>query len=185
MKKTLFTMLVLATVMPAMAENRECVSAYFTPYKEDGVLITDYTKYSFYLMVQENSDITSVKTMVADETFSEFTSSDIESVSVVKYHAPWKEHRTEEHKQTEFPTTIDAKNGIWGVSVYQNEEVVRFQIVPVYQTNDLGTQFQFDTDWLKGSGYTSFKPESPTTPEPATATPSLLALAGPASRRRK
>lgn len=185
MKKTLFAMLALATMMPAMAENWKLVYVYADPYEEDGVFFTDHTKYSFYLTMQDNTDITSVKTMLEGKTFSEFTTTSGDSLAFTQYKPDWSQlcMPIQPYAETEFSTTLVDGNYIWGVCVYQNEDVVRFQVLQV-ESAQLGC-IAFDTDKVPGSGYTSFSSGSPTTPEPATATLSLLALAGLATRRRR
>lgn len=186
MKKTLFTMLALATMMPAMAANWMLIEAWVDPYED----FTDYTKYSLYLMEKENSDITSVKTMLEGKTFSEFTTTIAsgDGIAFTGYSSTYNQLYQSPYEETEFPTTLTPLQGnIWGVCVYQNEDVVRFQTLEVsYEESGI---FYLDTNpyegGIPGSGYTSFKADSPATPEPATATLSLLALAGLATRRRR
>lgn len=187
MKKTLFAMLALATMMPAMGANWTFLCANVNPYEN----ITDYTKYSLYLTVQENTDITSVKTMLEGKTFSEFTTTIASGDSFVfdKYdNIYYNQLITEPLAETEFPTTLTPEGNIWGVCVLQDTDVVRFQVLQVPPMHG-SSAFWFDTDpdnaGIPGSGYTSFKADSPVVPEPATATLSLLALAGLATRRKR
>ena len=181
MKKTLFALLALATMMPAMAENWTLAYAYSNPYEN----FTDYTKYTLYLTVQENTDPTSVKTMLEGKTFSEFTTTIAsgDSFAFETYDSGWSQLCMDPYAGTEFPTTLDAFN-IWGVCVLQDADVVRFQVLQV-QGNPHTGEISYDTDSIAGSGYTSFKADSPVVPEPATATLSLLALAGLATRRKR
>ena len=180
MKNTLFAMLALATIMPAMAENWTLYSAYVTPYED----FTDYTKYSFYLTMQENTDLTTVKSMLESKTLSEFTTTIAsgESIAFEDYVSDWNQLCMGHNVGTEFPTTLDCNN-IWGVCVLQDTDVVRFQVLQV-DDSDMSS-FAYGTDSVAGSGYTSFKADSPVVPEPASATLSLLALAGLASRRKR
>lgn len=182
MKKTLFAMAALATMLPAMADNWMLVNAYSNPYEEDGVPFTDYTKYSLYLMEKGNSDITSVKTMLEGKTFSDFTTTIAsgDSIALEGYIPDWNQVYTEADVLTDFPTTLGVKD-IWGVCVYQNEDVVRFQVLEAFDYGNFC--FVCDSDLIPGSGYTSFS--SGSVPEPATATLSLLALAGLATRRKR
>ena len=188
MKKTLFTMLALATMMPAIAfaeignlivgeGNWELGVVFVDPYES----FTDYTKYTLYLTEQDNTDITSVKTMLEGKTFSEFTTTiaGCKEVKFKEYYDWINLFHTAYDVVTEFPSSIDPRVNIWGVCIYQHEDFVRFQVVPVHDLNEQICFIHFDTSRLSGSGYTSFAPE------PATATLSLLALAGLASRRKR
>ena len=186
MKKTLFAVAALATMMPAMADNWKLGVAFVDPYES----FTDYTKYTLYLTEQDNTDITSVKTMLEGKTFSEFTTTIASgnSIAFEDYEpSPVNQIYTQSsYTDTEFSTGLTPQGNIWGVCVYQNEDVVRFQVLEVSMAAN--GSFGFDTDpiaGIPGSGYTTFGSGSPTTPEPATATLSLLALAGLASRRRR
>lgn len=182
MKKTLFAMLALATIMPAMAENWTLGFAYSNPYEN----FTDYTKYSLYLMEKGNSDITSVKTMLEGKTFSEFTTTIAsgDSFAFTDYNSDLNQlcMPFPAPAGTEFPTTLDGNN-IWGVCVLQDTDVVRFQVLQVEGVDPGFGKIFYDTDIVAGSGYTSFS--SGSVPEPATATLSLLALAGLATRRKR
>lgn len=175
MKKTLFAMLALATMMPAMADNWE-FCAWFNIYDNH----KDKDLYSLYLIQKDASDITTVKTMVEEQSFSDFTSTSGDSYS---FYAVSIMNLVFQNtaQPTDFSTTIDAGN-IWGVCVYQNEDDVKFQVAQGFDNNGM---LNFNTTKVAGSGYTSFKADSPVVPEPATATLSLLALAGLASRRRR
>lgn len=178
MKKTLFALLALATMMPAMADNWKINEAWVNPYEN----FTDYTKYSLYLMEKGDSDITSVKTMLEGKTFSDFTTTIAsgDGIAFEDYDHRWNQLSMAPYAGTEFPTTRDSNN-IWGVCVFQDTDVVRFQVLQAEKATP--ASFGFDTDSIAGSGYTSFS--SGSVPEPATATLSLLALAGLATRRKR
>lgn len=193
MKKTLFAMLALATMMPAIAfaemgnlivsGNWKFAEAWVNLYEN----FTDYTKYSLYLTVQENTDITSVKTMLEGKTFSEFTTTIAsgDGIAFEDYDHRYNQLSMRPYAGTEFPTTLTPQGNIWGVCVLQDTDVVRFQVLQVSDAYPNAGEFYYDTDYIPGSGYTSFKADSPVVPEPATATLSLLALAGLASRRKR
>lgn len=183
MKKTLFALLALATMMPAMGANWTLSGAYSNPYEN----FTDYTKYSLYLMEKGNSDITSVKTMLEGKTFSEFTTTIAsgDSIAFESYNSDWNQLCRDSYAGTEFPTTLTPDGNIWGVCVLQDADVVRFQVLQATGMDPEFGDFFYDTDFVAGSGYTSFKADSPVVPEPATATLSLLALAGLATRRKR
>lgn len=181
MKKTLFAMLALATMMPAMADNWKIAEAWVNPYEN----FTDYTKYSLYLMEKGDSDITSVKTMLEGKTFSDFTTTIAsgDGIAFEDYDHRWNQLSMAPYAGTEFPTTLTPEGNIWGVCVFQDTDVVRFQVLQAEKATP--ASFGFDTESIAGSGYTSFKADSPVVPEPATATLSLLALAGLATRRKR
>ena len=183
MKKTLFAMLALATMLPAMAENWKLSTSCINPYEDILTLPAEYTNpdnYTLYLMAKENTDIASVQTELKEKTFTEF-------LSTSGVGNPFEFYGSEDNllyirftpADTEFSTTIDANN-IWGVCVYKNEnsDDVKFQVVQGFAL--IGVWMKFNTDTIPGSGYTSFN-----VPEPATATLSLLALAGLATRRKR
>lgn len=188
-------MLALATMMPAIAfaEMGNLIvsgswtlsGAYSNPYEN----FTDYTKYSLYLMEKGNSDITSVKTMLEGKTFSEFTTTIAsgDSIAFESYRSSWNQLCMNSPAETEFPTTLTPEGNIWGVCVFQDADVVRFQVLQATGADPEFGDFYYDTDpeagGIAGSGYTSFS--SGSVPEPATATLSLLALAGLATRRKR
>lgn len=190
MKKTLFALLALATMMPAMAENWTLRRAVVNPYEDILTPSEVATKHTLYLITSENTDLASVKTELEDKTFTEFLSTSGSGIAFDEYDPDWEQlYMTSEPQQTELSLTID-KNNIWGVCVYQNEDVVRFLVLETQTTGETGpgikpSELKIFTGDDIGSGYTSFKADSPVVPEPATATLSLLALAGLASRRKR
>ena len=191
MKKTLFAMLALATMMPAMADNWSLNYAYVNPYED--ILTPDEvaTKHTLYLITSENTDLASVKTELEDKTFTEFLSTSGSGIAFDSYDPDWKQLCMYNGPlQTELSLTID-KNNIWGVCVYQNEDVVRFLVLETGIGGETGPDIKPSSlkiyagggDGDIGLGYTSFS--SGSVPEPSTATLSLLALAGLASRRKR
>ena len=184
MKKTLFAMLALATMLPAMAENWKLRGVYVDPYEDILTPSPEYTNpdnYTFYLMAEENTDLYAVQTELEGKTFSDFTTTIASGDGVVF------EYYSDNHNQlcryTIMPTDLSSDielSDIWGVCVLQDTDVVRFQVVPVEYAM-LPYYLYFDTEAAPGSGYTTFS----SVPEPATATLSLLALAGLATRRRR
>ncbi len=172
MKKTLFALLACAMVMPAMAANW-MVSAKYSFYGENNTP-ADYT---LYLYQDPTASITSTVDMtniIADMTLSEFTAAASGSNPFAG--------GTESSMTTLFATTLPQdstpSNSIWGVCVYNGEDAV----FSVTQAAESGSILRYNS--LQAS-YTAFKADSPTTPEPATATLSLLALAGLATRRKR
>ena len=179
-------MLALATMLPAMAENWTLASSYLNPYEDLLHPSPEYTNpsnYTFYVMLQENSDKETVKTRLEGTTFSEFTTTiaGCKEVKFKEYYDWINLFHTAYDVVTEFPSSIDPRVNIWGVCIYEHEDFVRFQVVPVHDLNEQIWFIHFDTSRTPGTGYTSFK----TVPEPATATLSLLALAGLAARRKR
>ena len=190
MKQILFAMLALAAMLPAMAENWFVYDARVSAYEDmlTPSSATDPSNYTFYLLEQKNTNLSAVKTMLEGKTLSEFLSSGSSGMGFVKYSSGML--NTPLMMLTSLPYTGNGIPGVgyemWGVCVYQHEDVVRFQVVPVTEVSV--NLLRYNTDLSAGSGYTSFKADpvpTPVVPEPATATLSLLALAGLAARRRR
>ena len=176
MKKTLFALLACATLAaPAMAKEWEVAYAYAGVYNNDRTQ-ENYTFYTFYL---DTADIT---TTIQNNTLAEFKTTYGEGFSCTSDLDDQLGFDVESCVNT--PT--DNPDNIWGVVVYQNGDDALFSAFApkgedVY--TDLGS---VGFDYYDGeTAYVAFKPESPATPEPATATLSLMALAGLCARRRR
>ena len=177
MKKTLFALLACATLAaPAMAVNWIFAFGVADKYNNDITL----SNYSFYMIVRENTTASVVSSAIQEQTLSEFLAdagqryefNDDTGLYTVQC-AFWSE--------SDLSRDIDASD-IWGISVYQNGDNALFQ---VRAPNDIFLEETLLAYTDADISYTAFKSESPATPEPATATLSLLALAGMASRRRR
>ena len=178
MKKTLFAMLALATMMPAMADNWKLGAVWADTYNND----TDYTHYSFYLHEQKNTTASIVSSAIQEKTLSEFLADAGQRYDATQYSI-YNEHISNDifaRPTTNFSDSI-ALSDIWAVSVYQNGDDAMFQVI----TGNPDTWLLTYTWGLEHTAYASFSSGSPTTPEPATATLSLLALAGLATRRKR
>lgn len=185
MKKTLFAMLALATMLPAMAENWELNGVYVDPYEDiltPSEISTNPANYTLYLMWEEDTDLASVKTELEGMTFTEFTTTlaSGDGIAFEYYDDGYCQICRDTPKATEFPTTLTPEDNIWGVCVYQHEDVVSFEVLTVLRRLSVD-EIYFWAGAAPVSGYTTFS----SVPEPATATLSLLALAGLATRRRR
>lgn len=114
MKKTLFAVAALATMIPAMGANWTLKEAWVNPYETD----TDYNKYSLYMFEKGNTDITSVQTMLQETTFSDFTTTIAGGDSIAFVEYKFGLLHTDSELPTEFSTTLTPQGNIWGVCVY-------------------------------------------------------------------
>ncbi|MCQ2364254.1 MAG: PEP-CTERM sorting domain-containing protein [Akkermansia sp.] len=183
MKKTLFAMAALATVMPAMAANwKVAAGTQFTILTDITATKTDY---ALYLYRDEAANVASVTGNISAMTYDDFI-----SVAGTKYDFSIYSPEANRLLITA-PFTSDLSvngtateaNQIWGVCVYHgNAADAQFAVVQATKSNTAGQLKAFNGT---SATYTAFKSDSPATPEPATATLSLMALAGLASRRRR
>ncbi|MBQ0056009.1 MAG: PEP-CTERM sorting domain-containing protein [Synergistaceae bacterium] len=186
MKKTLFALLALATMMPAIAfaeMGNLIVSGNWNfgfgtadIYNNDKVL----DNYSFYILVRENTTASLVSSAIQEQTLSEFLAD-----AGQRYEFNETSYDTINcgfYGDSGLSRDISASD-TWGISVYQNGDKALFQVREVYdfwvENNDMLAYSDYNIP------YTSFKSDSPAVPEPATATLSLLALAGLATRRKR
>ena len=181
-------MLALATMLPAMAENWTLASSYVNPYEDiltPSEVSTNPANYTLYLMWEENTNLASVKKELEGMTFTEFTTTlaSGDRIAFVGYDSSTNQlHAPTQTTTFDTNTTPTVKGNMWGVCVYQHEDDVLFQVLPLYSGGKgSNPHFSFDTKFTHGSGYTSFS----SVPEPATATLSLLALAALAARRKR
>ena len=172
MKKTLFALLACATLAaPAMAKSWSIDYSYAGVYNNDRTE-ENYTFYTFYL------DTANITTTIQNNTLAEFKTTYGEGYSCTGD----LENQLAFVVGTTVTTPTTEPDNIWGVVVYQNGDDALFSALAPSDVFMNRVQF----DYYDGeNGYVAFKADSPTTPEPATATLSLLALAGLATRRRR
>lgn len=180
MKKTLFALLALATVMPAMAENWKVAAG--TSFNGITGITATKADYALYLYRDAAADVASVTGNISAMTYDDFISE-----AGTKYD--FGGYATASNKLSKAAFTSDlsvegtAADQIWGVCVYHgNAADAQFAVVQATMSTTEGQLKAFNG---ASATYTAFKSDSPTTPEPATATLSLLALAGLATRRRR
>ena len=177
MKKTLFALLACATLAaPAMAANWTLAYADYGWYNRDD----NYSNYTFYLYQDPAADITTVTGKIAEMTRDEFTAAAGTGFAFTSFEDG------EIYAGDDFATTISKdtpSNEIWGVCVYNGENAV-FSVCAAENNSWVLSNFGL-CYYTPDNSYTAFNPGSPATPEPATATLSLLALAGLCARRRR
>lgn len=183
MKKTLFALLACATLAaPAMAKDWSVLGGWFLPYGDQ----TNKDDYTFYLYHDTAADITSVSANIANMTLSEFTTTAGTGYAFTQDGADGT-MATAGTPMEPLITGLSADPATyWGVCVYNGADagfMVAESGTAMYSAMGLVTYsvYDFDTE----HNYTSFKSGSPATPEPATATLSLMALAGLCARRRR
>ena len=180
MKKTLIALLACAAVMPAMAATWSITGIKASPYGSQ-TLKSDYT---YYVIYSSAGSAESLTTTLSNMTFDDFTKSPdltfsavngITANGVATGSVSWQAS-TAKPIDSELDTTeFNSIDNIYGVSVYQGNSFSVAAATPGLLTNIIS----FNST---GTPYTDF---ASATPEPATATLSLLALAGLASRRRR
>ncbi len=183
MKKTLFALLACAAVMPAMAADYTVGYAYFD--LNDGQ--TNKDLYKFYAIYQDTTDIGDVVSTIKTDTFADFKTTYGEGLNFEGAEAADGVYFESLAPVVTSPTDFTK---IWGVSVYENGEDALFEVLPVSDFVPAsaatgGIAYIYFDSWTTPGEYVAFNSGSPATPEPATATLSLLALAGLASRRRR
>ena len=181
MKKMLFALLACATLAaPAMAADWSVTNAFYRPYGD----YTDKADYTFYLYHDSTASITSTADMtnaIADMTLSEFTALAGTGYAFTVDRA-WGMISVEGDLSAPLTTLSADPANIWGVCVYNGENAAFSVAETDADYVHMMGEWQYYSD---SAAYTAFKPDSPATPEPATATLSLLALAGLATRRRR
>ena len=181
MKKMLFALLACATLAaPAMAAEWNVLDATYSPYGG----YTDKADYTFYLYHDSTASITSTADMtnaIADMTLSEFTAAAGTGYAFTKNKALGR-IGTDGSLSTPLTTLSANPANIWGVCVYNGENAAFSVAETDADYVHMMGEWQYYSD---SAAYTAFKPDSPATPEPATATLSLMALAGLCARRRR
>ena len=189
MKKTLFSLLACATlVAPAMADNWECMTMYVKTTEND----TDHNRYTLYVLNVNDTTYSDFATTLGSLTYDEFQTQygSAAHATAYRYGSNWGQVLGE-LDDTGISTTVGTEN-IYATWVYNNGGtgdalVTEFKVVTTsdvhYPTRSTIDSDDSDDSTFKATEWKKFATAK--TPEPATATLSLLALAGLAARRRR
>ena len=174
-------MAALATVMPAMAayttegmgESWGLGGVSMGAYINNGVRDGNTDHYKFYAFF----DPTDITTTLPNKTLDEFKTTYGAGFSCTSGGG---DHLT--FGASGEVVTYTTSNDIWGVVVYENGDNAKFSAAHVSYEDFGDIYFEYKDG---NNTYVGFKSDSPVVPEPATATLSLLALAGMVTRRRR